>query len=94
MASNPTLIGQTGRESRTQSFAIGIAKIYLGMGTVIMIGNPLTRRDWGHARDLARNLWLIAQESEGDDFICAANNPHSIQDFLDCGFAGVGIQLR
>lgn len=85
---------KTGRQSRTQSFAIGIAKIYLGMDTVLMVGNPLTRRDWGHARDLARGLWLMAQESGGDDFICATSNPHSIQDFLNCGFASVGIQLE
>jgi GDPmannose 4,6-dehydratase len=73
---------------------MGIAKVHLGLETYLVIGDAATRRDWGHAHDLARGLWLAVQKKTGDDFVFATGKAHSIRDFLDCGFGAVGIELK
>lgn len=58
------------------------------------VGDPFTIRDWGHAKDLVRGLWMTLQHDTGDDFVFAAGDPHSIRDFLNAGFECVGTRLK
>lgn len=59
---------------------------------LLRLGNLDAYRDWGHAEDYVRAMWLMLQQETPDDYVVATGRTHSIRDFLDCVFsiAGVG----
>ena len=44
---------------------------YTGKQEYVSLGNLDAKRDWGHARDYVEAMWMILQEPEGDDYVCA-----------------------
>jgi GDPmannose 4,6-dehydratase len=54
-----------------------------------LVGNPLTKRDWGHVRDFVRGMWMSLQVESPDDYVFATGVTHTIKDFVDCGFFGL-----
>jgi len=57
----------------------------------LRLGNLDAYRDWGHAEDYVRAMWLMLQQESPDDYVVATGETHSVRDFLDIAFAHVGI---
>ena len=55
----------------------------------VSLGNLDARRDWGHAQDYVRAMWMMLQHSKADDYIVATGVTHSVQDFVEAAFAVV-----
>ena len=55
------------------------------------MGNLDAQRDWGHAEDYVRAMWLMLQQEEPDDYVVATGETHSVRDFLDVAFNCVDI---
>lgn len=59
------------------------AKIALGINAPIPLSNPSSKRDWGHAKDFVRAMWLIVQQNTPDDYVIATGEQHSNREFCD-----------
>jgi len=76
----------------TQKIATGVARIRAGLATSIQLGNLDARRDWGHARDYARAMWLMLQREEPSDFVIATGITHTVRDFCSRAFTRAGLE--
>jgi GDPmannose 4,6-dehydratase len=74
--------------------AHGAAAISLGLQDELVLGDLDARRDWGYAGDYVRAMWLMLQQEEPGDFVVASGESHSVQDFVDCAFAYVGLDWQ
>ena len=61
-------------------------KIKLGLIDKLYLGNLNATRDWGHAKDYVEAMWLILQQDEADDFVCATGVSHSVKDLVEYVF--------
>jgi len=66
-------------------------KISLGLGDKLQLGTLSSSRDWGHAKDYVRAMWMILQHNEPDDFICATGINHTIKDLCEYTFNKLGL---
>ena len=78
----------------TRKITRAVARIALGLQDQFYLGNLDSRRDWGHARDYVRAMYLMLQQDEPDDYVIASGVQHSVRDFVLRAFAEVGIALR
>ncbi len=78
----------------TRKITRAVARIALGLHDTLYLGNLDSRRDWGHARDYVRAMYLMLQQDEPDDYVIATGVQHSVRDFVLRAFAEVGIKLR
>jgi GDPmannose 4,6-dehydratase len=62
-------------------------RIHICDTTELRIGNTSATRDWGHAKDYVKAMWLMLQHDEPDDFVCATGVSHSVQDLIDYVFS-------
>ena len=58
------------------------------------MGNLDARRDWGHAREYVRGMWLMLQQEQADDYVLATGRTAQVRDFVLRAFAEVGIELE
>jgi GDPmannose 4,6-dehydratase len=56
----------------------------------LFLGNLDARRDWGHARDFVRGMWLVLQQEQPDDYVLATCESHSVREFVEKAFAHIG----
>ena len=61
-------------------------RIKYGLADKLHLGNMTAQRDWGHAKDYAKAMWMILQHDRPDDFVCATGIPHSVQDLVEYVF--------
>ena len=61
-------------------------KIKLGLSSQLKLGNLEATRDWGHAKDYVEAMWLILQQDNPDDFVCATGISHSVKDLCEYVF--------
>jgi len=80
-----------GPEFVTRKISQAVARIRLGLQDDLVLGNLDAERDWGFAGDYVEAMWLMLQQPQGDDYVIATGEAHSIRDFLDAAFAHVGI---
>lgn len=80
-----------GPEFVTRKISQAVARIHLGQQDSMALGNLDARRDWGYAGDYVDAMWRMLQQDEGDDYVIATGETHSIREFLDAAFAHVGI---
>ncbi|MDT4999791.1 MAG: GDPmannose 4,6-dehydratase, partial [Mycobacterium sp.] len=80
-----------GLEFVTRKVAHGVARISLGLQDTIALGNLDTQRDWGFAGDYVEAMYMMLQQDQGDDYVIATGETHSITDLLDAAFSVVGI---
>ena len=59
---------------------------------ILKLGNLDAKRDWGHAEDYVRAMWLMMQQKVPDDYVVATGETHSVRDFLDAAFGHIGIE--
>ena len=78
----------------TRKITRAVAAIHHGLQEVLYLGNMDSIRDWGHAKDYVRGMWLMLQQPRGDDFVLATGETHSVREFTERSFAYVGITLE
>ena len=66
----------------TRKITHSLARILAGYEKKIYLGDITTRRDWGHAKDYVRGIWLILQHKKPEDFVLSTGKNYSIKDFL------------
>ncbi|MFC4787243.1 GDP-mannose 4,6-dehydratase [Nocardioides sp. MAHUQ-72] len=81
-----------GPEFVTRKISQAVARIKLGLQDELVLGNLDAERDWGFAGDYVEAMWLMLQQPQGDDYVIATGEAHSIRDFLDAAFHHVGIE--
>ena len=81
-----------GIEFVTRKVTDGVARIFLGQQQSLRLGNQDARRDWGHARDYVRAMWLMLQQDQPGDYVIATGRTTSIRDMVACAFAHVGLR--
>jgi len=72
----------------TQKIALGV-KNWQCTAEPIELGNMNSIRDWGHARDYVRAMWLMLQQDTPDEFIVATGVAHTVRDFVNAAFAAI-----
>lgn len=77
----------------TRKITRAAAKIALGLQEKLYIGNLDAQRDWGHAKDFVKVMWMILQAKKADDWVIATGKSSSVRDFLKIAFSCVGIEL-
>ena len=77
----------------TRKISRAVAAIELGHQDRLYIGNLDARRDWGHARDYVRGMWLMLQQDTPGDYVLATGENHSIREFIEKAFAEVGRRI-
>lgn len=80
-----------GLEFVTRKITDGVARITQDKTHKIKLGNLYALRDWGHAKDYVRAMWLMLQESTPNDYVIATGQTYSVQDFLTEAFKVIGI---
>jgi GDPmannose 4,6-dehydratase len=83
-----------GAEFVTRKITSAAAKIKLGIGKEIRLGNLEARRDWGHARDYVMAMWLMLQQNEPEDYVIASGESHSVREFLESAFNYVNLDYH
>jgi len=78
----------------TRKITRAVAAIHLGLQDKLYIGNLDSQRDWGHARDYVRGMWLMLQQDKGDDYVLATGETHYVRSFVEKAFRRVGIDLE
>ena len=66
----------------------------VGLQDTLYIGNLDAKRDWGHAKDFVRGMWLMLQQPKPDDYVLATGESHSVREFIELAFAQVGRRSR
>ena len=80
-----------GLEFVTRKVTLGAARIKLGLGEELPMGNLEAQRDWGFAGDYVRAMWLMLQQDEPEDFVVATGKTHSVRELLDVAFGHLGL---
>tara|TARA_R110002126_G_scaffold30962_4_gene100346 strand:+ start:2146 stop:3126 length:981 start_codon:yes stop_codon:yes gene_type:complete len=70
----------------TRKITKAAARIKLGLQDELRLGNLSAQRDWGHAADFVKGMWMMLQHEEPDDFVLATGKTNSVQQFLDYVF--------
>jgi GDPmannose 4,6-dehydratase len=83
-----------GFEFVTRKITSHVAKIKLGLAKEVHLGNLDARRDWGHAREYVRAMWLMLQQDEPDDYVIATGEQHTVREFAETAFSHVGLDYR
>ena len=80
-----------GYEFVTRKITSRVARIKMGMDDHVALGNLDAKRDWGHAREYVRAMWLIVQQPEPDDYVVATGEVHSVREFAEIAFSHAGL---
>jgi GDPmannose 4,6-dehydratase len=83
-----------GIEFVTRRITDGVARIKLGLAQELQLGNLEAKRDWGHARDYVRAMWLMLQQDKPDDYVVATGRTTSVRGFCELAFAHAGLNYR
>lgn len=83
-----------GREFVTRKITHGVARIKCGLDQELRLGNLDARRDWGHASDFVRAMWMMLQQDEPDDYVIATGTSRTIGEFCEVAFAHAGLDWR
>jgi len=78
----------------TRKITRATARIALGMQEKIYLGNLDAKRDWGHAKDYVRMMWMILQADEAEDWVIATGKTTTVREFVRLAFKEVGIELE
>ncbi len=78
----------------TRKICRAAAAIKKGLQTELILGDTRAQRDWGHARDYVRGMWLALQHAAPDDYLFATGKLHSVQDVIETAFAALALDWR
>jgi GDPmannose 4,6-dehydratase len=83
-----------GIEFVTRKITDGVARIKLGLSKELVLGNLDAQRDWGHARDYVRAMWMMLQADSAEDFVIATGRTVSVREFCRIAFAHAGLKAE
>jgi len=78
----------------TRKITRAVAHIKKGLQKKLYLGNLDAKRDWGFAKDYVEAMWLMLQQKEGDDYVVATGETHSVREFLEVAFGHVGLNYQ
>jgi len=78
----------------TRKITRAVAAIRLGFQDKLFLGNLDAKRDWGHAREYARGMWLMLQQRRPDDYVLATGKTTQVREFVVRAFSEAGITLE
>ena len=81
-----------GIEFVTRKVTDGVARIKLGKAKELRLGNIDAKRDWGHARDYVKAMWLMLQQDKPDDYVVATGRTVTVRQMCEIAFAHVGLK--
>jgi GDPmannose 4,6-dehydratase len=83
-----------GFEFVTRKITSHAARIKLGLAKELRLGNLDAKRDWGHAREYVRAMWLMLQQDEPEDYVIATGEQHTVREFAETAFEHLGLDYR
>ena len=83
-----------GLEFVTRKISYSVAKIKYGLQKKIKLGNINAKRDWGHAEDYVKAMWLILQQKKPDNYVVGTGVGHTVKDFAKKAFECVNLNYR
>jgi GDPmannose 4,6-dehydratase len=78
----------------TRKITRAVSRIALGLQDKFYLGNLDSKRDWGHAKDYIRMMWMILQAEESEDWVIATGRTTTIRDFVKMAFSHIGVELE
>jgi len=78
----------------TRKITRAVSRIALGLQDKFYLGNLDSKRDWGHAKDYVRMMWLILQADKPEDWVIATGRTTTIRDFVKLAFEYIGVELE
>jgi len=83
-----------GVEFVTRKVTDGVARIKLGLSQELRLGNIDAKRDWGHARDYVKAMWLMLQQEKPDDYVVATGRTTTVRDMCRIAFDHAGLDME
>ncbi len=77
----------------TRKITRAAARIAMGMQNKLFLGNMSSKRDWGHAKDYIKAMWLILQQDQPDDYVIATGVTTEVREFVRLAFAEIGVVI-
>tara|TARA_B000000565_G_scaffold98867_1_gene73591 strand:+ start:569 stop:1561 length:993 start_codon:yes stop_codon:yes gene_type:complete len=80
----------------TRKVTRGLSRISTGVESELLLGNLDAKRDWGHAKDFVRGMWMITQHHTPDEFVLATGEMRSVREFVEeaATYFGLNIEWR
>src|ERR1700732_3484344 len=78
----------------TRKITRAVAAIERSLQDKLYLGNLDAKRDWGHAREYVRGMWLMLQQETPDDYVLATGETHTVRSFVEIAFSEIGIRIR
>lgn len=78
----------------TRKITRGVARILLGLDKKLFLGNLSAKRDWGHAKDYVKGMWMILQQDEPEDFVLATGKTSEVREFARKAFKELGVEIE
>jgi GDPmannose 4,6-dehydratase len=82
-----------GLEFVTRKITAGLAQIKHGRKGPLELGNLDAKRDWGFAGDYVEGMWMMLQQSHGDDYVLATGEAHSVREFVEVAAGAAGLDI-
>jgi GDPmannose 4,6-dehydratase len=83
-----------GIEFVTRKVTDGVARIKLGLARELRLGNIDAKRDWGHAKDYVRAMWLMLQQEDPDDYVVATGRTTTVREMCRIAFEHAGLGME
>lgn len=78
----------------TNKVVKGAVEISKGKAKKLVLGNLNATRDWGHAKDYVKAMWMILQQDHPDDFVCSTGTSHSVEELVEYVFGRLGMSWQ
>ncbi|ESZ38851.1 GDP-mannose 4,6-dehydratase [Mesorhizobium sp. L2C054A000] len=78
----------------TRKISRAAAAIYLGKQDKLYLGNLDAQRDWGHAREYVRGMWMMIQQDQPDDYVLATGKTTPVRQFVEWAFEDIGVEIE
>ena len=78
----------------TRKVTRGLGMILRGERDKLVLGNLNAKRDWGHAKDFVRGMWLMLQQDKPEDYVLSTNEYHSVREFVEVSFGMRGYDIK
>ena len=82
-----------GKNFVTMKIITAVKEICKGTKEFVSLGNLDSKRDWGHAKDYIKGMWLMLQQDKPDDFVLATGNTYTVREFVERAFAFKGFKI-
>ncbi len=83
-----------GHEFVTRKITDAVAKIKYGIMDHLELGNIDAKRDWGHANDYIKAMWLMLQQDTPEDYVIASHETHTVREFVELAFKEIGVDIQ